>query len=163
MFEEGPRCCENRNLLLTTSTVRTPETGDSYLIMGVRWLKASSRTAGGVLPQCCQINGSDSYRRLSPLQSDWSRCTQPLSCLTAGKWQKTEMRKFNPCIWQAGISGCVSNTERIEDLSKHSSFSSSWLTTCPWDTQSNEKNNRDVDCLQLDWVVNEITNARMLA
>lgn len=96
MLEEGPRCCENRNLLLTTSTVRTPETGDSYLIMGVRWLKASSRTAGGVLPQRCQINGSDSYRHLRPLQSDWSRCTQLLSCLTAGKVTKNGDEKIQP-------------------------------------------------------------------
>lgn len=39
------------------------------------------------------------------------------------KWQKMEMSKFNPGIWQAGSSDRVSSTERIEDLSERSSFS----------------------------------------
>lgn len=163
MFEEGPRCCESRNLLLVTSTVTTLGTGDSYLIMGVRWLKASPRTAGGVLPQCCQINGADTATDVFMLCS-WTRVSAHNRYLVwlQEKWQKMEMSKFNPCIWQAAISGCVSNTEQIEDLSKHSSFSLLLAYSLPL-RHTNEKNNRDVDCLQLDWVVNEIANARMLA
>lgn len=96
MSEEGPRCCESRNLLLTTSTVTPLGTGDSYLIVGVRWLKASPRTAGGVLPQCCQINGADSYKHLRALQSDQSRCTQSLSCLTGGKVTENGDEQIQP-------------------------------------------------------------------
>lgn len=96
MFEEGPRCCASRNRLLATSTVTTLGTGDSYLIMGVRWLKTSPRTAGGVLPRCSQINGADNYRHLRALQSDRSRCTQPLCCLTAGKVTENGDEQIQP-------------------------------------------------------------------
>lgn len=123
MCEEGPRCCESRNLLLATSTTTTLGMGDSYLIMGVRWLKAIPRTAGGVWPQSCQINGAGSYRRLRVLQSDQSRCTQLLSCLTAGKVTENGDEQIQPMYLAGRMSGCVSNTQRIEDLSKHSSFS----------------------------------------
>lgn len=83
--------------------------------------KRSPRTAGGVLPQLCQINWADSYRHLHLLKLGWSRCTQPLSCLTAGK--ESENGDEQPRIWQIGIRSCVSNTQWIEDVSNHSSFS----------------------------------------
>jgi len=96
MFEEGPVWCESRNLLLATSTVTTLGTGDSSLITHVRWLKVSLRTAGGVLPQCCQINGADNHRHLPPLQLDWRSCTQPLSCLTAGEVTENGDEQIQP-------------------------------------------------------------------
>lgn len=94
--------------------------GDNYN-NGHEIVKRSPRTAGGVLPQCCQINGADSYRHLHLVQLGWSRCTQPLSCLTAGK--ETKHGDEQPCIWQIGIRACVSNTQRTEDVSNHSGFS----------------------------------------
>lgn len=93
----------------------------TVIIMGTKCLKDLLELLEVSCTQCCQINGADSYRHLHLLQLGWSRCTQPLSCLTAGK--DTENGDEQPCIWQLGVRGCVSNAQQIEDVSSHSSFS----------------------------------------
>lgn len=76
-----------------------------------------------VSPPCCQTRGLIAMDVFVPCSWTGVGAHNCYLVWLQKKWQKMEMSKFNPCIWQAGISDCVSNTERIKDLSKHSSFS----------------------------------------